>query len=341
VARIEHSTLRVRPAWFAGTPDQPGRAGRAYRPAFVLQKITRRGVKGIDEFVVRARRRGEENGSDARAALLPQIHNARWVDAMSNDATSYAVTTTLFRLTPATVRCIGDVHGEAEPFAAAVAAARERGMFVVQLGDLVDCGPDAPGCLRLMRCLIENRQGLFVRGNHDDRLFRHLAGRSIKPSPELDETLRQLAEAPDGAELTRWFYEVYPTMPYWLRLGDHLFAHAAFHPNMLHHAAPEAVPSKRHQSKYRALALYGETTGAVDEDGFPVRTYGWVDRIPNGLTVTVGHAIRSRAEPLTVVGALGGRAVFLDTGSGKEGKLSSLDLVPDYEWAAAAEDGAE
>jgi hypothetical protein len=251
---------------------------------------------------------------------------------MSNDTTS-SNASAFFRVMPATVRCIGDVHGEAEPFAAAVADARARGIFVVQLGDLVDFGPDAPGCLRLMRGLIENGRGCLVRGNHDDRLFRHLAGRSIKPSRTLDDTLRQLAAAPDGPELTRWFCEVYPTMPYWLRLGDHLLAHAAFHPDMVHYTAPEAVPTgKRHQGKYRALALYGETSGAQDDDGFPVRTYGWVDRIPNGLTVMVGHDIRSRTEPLTVTGALGGRAVFLDTGSGKAGRLSFLDLVPAADW---------
>lgn len=246
---------------------------------------------------------------------------------MSNDATAF------FHATPATVRCVGDVHGEVESFAAVVADALERGIFVVQLGDLVDFGPDAPGCLRLMRRLIENQQGLFVRSNHDDRLFRALSGRLSPTSLRLDETLRQLAAAPDGVELTRWFQVTYPTMPYWLRLGDHFFTHAAFHPDMLHYAAPEAVPtSKRHQSKYRALALYGETTGALDADGFPVRTYGWVDRIPRGLTVAVGHAIRSRVEPLTVTGALGGRAVFLDTGAGKGGRLSFLDLVPVADW---------
>lgn len=245
---------------------------------------------------------------------------------MSNDATAF------FYVTPATVRCIGDVHGEAELFTAVVNDDRERGVFVVQLGDMVDFGPDSPGCLRLMRGLIENQKGLFVRGNHDDRLFRHLSGRSTKTSRKLEETLRQFAAAPDGAELSCWFCEVYPTMPYWLRLGDCLFAHAAFHPDMLRYATIETAPSKRHQSKYRALALYGETTGAMDEDGFPVRTYGWVDRIPNGLTVAVGHDIRSRAEPLTVAGARGGRAVFMDTGSGKEGVLSVLDVTPDADW---------
>ncbi|HAS87277.1 MAG TPA: hypothetical protein DCS31_10875 [Candidatus Competibacteraceae bacterium] len=101
------------------------------------------------------------------------------------------------------IRCIGDVHGESESFASLVNDARKQGIFVVQLGDLIDFGPDAPGCLRLMRSLIENQQGLFVRSNHDDRLFRHLSGRLLKPSRTLDNTLCQIAAAPDGSELNR------------------------------------------------------------------------------------------------------------------------------------------
>lgn len=121
-------------------------------------------------------------------------------------------------------------------------------------------------------------------------------------------------------------------MPYWLQLGNHLFAHAAFHPAMLFHTTPEMAPRKRDQGKLRALALYGETSGILDDDGFPIRTYGWLDSIPPGLAVIVGHDIRSHEAPLVTSGALGGQAVFLDTGSGKEGHLSFLDLIPDFDW---------
>ena len=61
-------------------------------------------------------------------------------------------------------------------------------------------------------------------------------------------------------------------------------------------------------------------------DGLPVRTHGWVDRLPESLTAIVGHDIRSRDASLVVRGQRGGRAVFLDTGSGKGGRLSWIDL---------------
>jgi hypothetical protein len=52
-----------------------------------------------------------------------------------------------------------------------------------------------------------------------------------------------------------------------------------------------------------------------------------VDRIPAGLTVYCGHDRRStNGRPYLRRGALGGTAVFLDTGAGKGGHLSWIDL---------------
>ncbi len=228
---------------------------------------------------------------------------------------------------PRPVRFIGDIHGESAAFSDAIAGAQPSGAFIVQLGDLIDFGPDSPGCFRLMRRLMERQAGLFVRSNHDDKLYRYHSNRPPKVSLNLQETLAQFAAADDGSELIDWFLDTYARIPYWLRLGDHFCVHGAFHPDMLTYTKPEDSERKRTQSKLRALALYGETTGALDEDGYPVRTYGWVDSIPAELTVVVGHDIRSREAPMEVSGALGGRALFLDTGSGKDGRLSVYDVV--------------
>ena len=76
-------------------------------------------------------------------------------------------------------------------------------------------------------------------------------------------------------------------------------------------------------------ALYGEPTGRRQADGFPERSLDWVNRIPAGLTVYCGHDRRSRdGRPWITAGTRGGRAVFLDTGAGKGGHLSWIDLPP-------------
>jgi hypothetical protein len=65
----------------------------------------------------------------------------------------------------------------------------------------------------------------------------------------------------------------------------------------------------------------------MQPDGFPERLHDWVDRIPAGYTLYCGHDRRSTdGRPYVQEGALGGKAVFLDTGAGKGGHLSWVDL---------------
>jgi hypothetical protein len=76
-----------------------------------------------------------------------------------------------------------------------------------------------------------------------------------------------------------------------------------------------------------ARALFGEPTGRVQTDGYPERGLGWVDRIPPGMTVYCGHDRRSTdGRPYRKRGIGGGTAIFLDTGAGKGGHLSWIDL---------------
>jgi protein phosphatase len=213
---------------------------------------------------------------------------------------------------------VGDVHGDARGFAAA--AATER--FVVQLGDLTDGGRDNAGVLRIMFRLIDAGRGLFLLGNHEFKLARALAGQGVRIGETLAATLAQLDEAlrdRAAAEIAR--------APAWVRAGKNLFVHGGFHNAMLE-GPPPPVPLARAEGVV-ARALYGEPTGRTQPDGFPERSLHWVDRVPAGFTVYCGHDRRSSdGRPYVHRGAAGGLAVFLDTGAGKGGHLSWIDLPP-------------
>ncbi len=218
----------------------------------------------------------------------------------------------------ARLRVVGDVHGDARAFA--FAAATDR--FVIQLGDLADYGPDSAGALRIMFGLLDEGRGLFVLGNHDHKLARVLAGHQVHVTPALAETLRQLdpeLRTRAQAELAR--------APAWLERGQEIFVHGGFHTEMVGHAGP-AIGASRPSGPV-SRALFGEPTGRMQADGYPERSLRWVDRIPAGLTVYCGHDNRSRdGRPYQARGAAGGRAIFLDTGAGKGGHLSWIDLNP-------------
>ncbi len=113
--------------------------------------------------------------------------------------------------------------------------------------------------------------------------------------------------------------------PAWLRRDDAVFVHGGFHTEMLETPAPEHGLERPHGALARAL--YGEPTGRIQPDGYPERSLRWVDRIPAGITVYCGHDRRSTdGRPYIRRGAAGGSAVFLDTGAGKGGHLSWIDL---------------
>jgi protein phosphatase len=213
------------------------------------------------------------------------------------------------------LRVVGDVHGDLRAFA--FAADTDR--FVIQLGDLVDNGPDSAGSLRLMFRLIDQGRGVFLAGNHDRKLGRALRGDRVRGGPQLDATLASL----DDALRIRALQEI-NRAPTWIIHGRRFFVHAAFHSAMLSNPPPEALGTV---DPLLSRALFGETTGRIQPDGYPERLLRWVNHIPAGMTVYCGHDQRSRdGRPWVAHGELGGEAVFLDTGAGKGGHLSWIDL---------------
>jgi hypothetical protein len=216
----------------------------------------------------------------------------------------------------ARIRVVGDVHGDAAAFAYASATDR----FVLQLGDLTDHGPDSAGTLRIMFDLIDRHRGLFLLGNHDLKLARTLSGQPMRLDPVVQATVVQL----DDPLRERAILET-ARAPAWLRRGDTIFVHGGFHTDMLDQPPPPHGLERPNGPVARAL--YGEPTGRTQPDGYPERSLRWVDRIPAGVTVYCGHDQRSsNGRPYVRHGAAGGRAIFLDTGAGKGGHLSWIDL---------------
>ena len=97
----------------------------------------------------------------------------------------------------AKIRVVGDVHGDATGFAYAIATDR----FIIQLGDLIDHGPDSAATLRMMFDLVEAGRGLFVLGNHDLKLARVLSGEHVRVEPVVQATVEAVGRCPEGADV--------------------------------------------------------------------------------------------------------------------------------------------
>jgi len=200
------------------------------------------------------------------------------------------------------LRAIGDAHGAYDAFEAALAAAERDGRFVIQLGDLVDRGPYSPLCVERMLEVEAAGRGLFVPGNHEmalARLVRDGSGGAVTRQA----TLMQFEE--HGGGLLDRFVARIQDGPVWIESAGHLFVHAAFHPAMLGANPPDGID-------LASIAVHGYGTSAERRTGQLART--WVDAIPAGRTVVVGHAVTASRVVETVTGRRGGRAVFTDTG---------------------------
>ncbi len=216
---------------------------------------------------------------------------------------------------------IGDVHGCADELRdllttlgwvvdldgdTAVGGHHPDGRMAIFVGDLVDRGPDTPGVLRLVMGLVDAGNALCVTGNHEAKLVRALRGGKVTVSHGLAESLAQLE-----AQSTEFRADA-------LAFMDRLLAHYVLDDGRLvvaHAGLPEHYHG-RASKRVRAFALYGDTTGEIDEFGLPVRL-PWARDYRGAATVVYGHTPVPEAEWVN-------NTICLDTGAVFGGALTAL-----------------
>lgn len=154
--------------------------------------------------------------------------------------------------------------------------------------------------------MVDAGAALAVVGNHDDKLKRHLDRRNVKVSHGLAETIEQLAQEPPefGKEMRDWLDRL--VSHYVLDEGNLVVAHAGIKEEM----------QGRASGAVRSFAMYGETSGEVDEFGLPIR-YNWAADYKGTAKVVYGHT------PVLEAGWLNG-TICIDTGCCFGGKLTAL-----------------
>lgn len=185
---------------------------------------------------------------------------------------------------------VGDVHGCHRELLELVArlgypvddtgrvGPHPEGRRLVLLGDLVDRGPAIADTLRTAMQITDDGIGFSVLGNHEDKVRRALAGRDVRVSGGLAQSLRQLeAETPAFREQVAGY------------LGG-LVSHAVLDGGDLV-AAHGGLPEEFHGrscGEERSFALFGGPTGELDEAGRPVRQ-PWARDYRGRALVVYGH----------------------------------------------------
>jgi len=221
----------------------------------------------------------------------------------------------------------GDIHSDYTSFLKAYTFAKKNNFFFMSLGDLVDRGENPYDVVIHMHFLVKNGHGGFTIGNHDDKFYRFHKGKNVSFSRDGKQTFDYV-----GVNRHALFLEHYTDMidtllfsSLYHKFDDIILVHAASHPSMWDDKI-------KFDKSANSRALVGETNGEKHENGLPIRLYNWIDEIPMGKTVIVGHD-RSPIHnvnitaPLIKNNANGGKAVFIDTGCGKGGFLTGAIVL--------------
>lgn len=216
------------------------------------------------------------------------------------------------------ITVIGDVHGELAALETALSWAYSRQHFVWLLGDILDYGADTLETVDRVHRAVMHGEAALVLANHERKIARWL-DRSTEHL-RISEGNRVTIDALDrlsGRERGRWvgrFRGLLAHTALMQQIGDVTLMHAAAHPSLWTNPDPQAIEN---------FALYGESDHV---GGRYRRTHRWIDCVPEGKLVVVGHDVISPEYPLVITGQRGGKVVFLDTGCGKGGHLSSADF---------------
>ena len=191
-----------------------------------------------------------------------------------------------------------------------------QGRKAVFLGDLVDRGPRILDSLKLVHNMLAADSALCILGNHENKLMWKLKGKNVKLNHGLEQTMAEIEaiELPQQEAVTR---EIQTFL-------QSLISHYVFDGGKLvvAHAGLREELQGRGSSYVRNFALYGETTGEIDQFGFPVR-YEWAAEYRGQARVVYGHTPVLEAQWLN-------NTIDIDTGCVFGGQLTAL-LYPEQE----------
>lgn len=218
------------------------------------------------------------------------------------------------------VTVVGDIHGMIAGLRSVVSWAKSRNHYLIFLGDVIDYGLDTLEVADEVHRIITHGEGELILGNHERKIFRWIGEHTDQRISEGNLTTINALAKKDAAFVKKWqtrFKGLVHRANIFRQIGNMLFIHAA--------ADPKYWDGLHSIRDIESMALFGEFVPTVDGRR-PDKTYSWVNKIPTDMTVMVGHDIRSMNSPLYDENEHGGVAVFMDTGSGKGGRLSSADL---------------
>ena len=215
---------------------------------------------------------------------------------------------------------IGDIHGCYEELILLIEQLgyeKQDGLYVhpegrrlISVGDVADKGPRNLDCLHFWMDQVTYNGAFWVHGNHCNKLYRYFLGNHVRISHGLEKTLCELDALPkeERQAFRRWYMQCYESQCYYLLLDKKRLA--------IVHGGLQEESMGNFFFFFRAVCLYGETTGETDENGRPQRR-DWAASYHGKALVVYGHTVT--AAPILV-----NHTVDIDQGCVYGGYLTAL-----------------
>lgn len=215
------------------------------------------------------------------------------------------------------ITVVGDIHGDLQSLNSAIVWATSRNHYLIFLGDLIDYGEDSLEVSDTVYNMVMTGKAELILGNHERKIKRWIDKNEVRLSEGNKVTLNSLKKMSEASQ-KKWigrFKGLCARASIVRKIQNIHFAHAAIHKNYWNNDALF--------KELNNYALFGEFE-KLDDDNI-VKTYNWIKYVPKKTIVFVGHDVRSTDKPF-VEKINSSSIVFLDTGCGKGGFLSTADL---------------
>lgn len=284
-----------------------GRENRNFGPHVARNhsKALRRGLRGLQK---EGFRQVHVMRSPAEVDALEIAREPLWTDRRQ-DLGPFDIIGDIHGCFDETTELLGQLGYQIDPFEPGedlIRARHPEGRIAFFVGDITDRGPRNVDCLRLVMGMCDEGSGRCVMGNHDFKLNKWLKGRQVQLNHGLDQTVAELEQTSEAfrKQVSEFIYDL--RSHFWLAGGDLVVAHAGLKEDM-HGRGSGAV---------RSFAMFGETTGEIDDFGLPVRLE-WAREYRGKADVVYGHTPVLEAEWLN-------STMDIDTGCVFGGKLTAL-----------------
>lgn len=218
------------------------------------------------------------------------------------------------------ITVIPDVHGSLSSLLDAVTWAKRRNHFVLFLGDVIDFGPKPFECIDIAYDLVMNNRAAFVLGNHERKIKSWLTVPENKRNKlflsdgnmTTINLIKRMSENDKNQTVNKFLAFLHHSKIY-VNIDNVYFAHACI--------PPSVFGDFDMSNRDRLSVTLGYKTSEED-----FNSEAWVSEIPKDTLVIVGHDPKSTVAPVTLTNTNNGQAVFVDTGCGKGGVLTTADL---------------